>query len=138
MRRIGWFRTLSAAGLLGLTACPQQTAIWLISGSEPGQPVLGLGKNRDGALLAEVPYVFISPCAGYDGTAGRAVWVLQRAIETAPAPRQAQVGHAPPGYRVAKGPERLQPGCYVASIQGTGHVEFDVLGDRSSVERGTR
>ena len=138
MWRLGWLRTLSAVGLLSLTACPQQTAIWLLSGAELGQPVFGLGKTRHGASLAEVPYVFISPCAGFDGTATQAVWVLQRAIETAAPPRQVQVGHAPVGYRVAKGAERLQPGCYVASIQGAGQVEFEVLGDRSSVERRAR
>ena len=138
MPRLGWLRALATAGLLSLTACPQRTAIWLLSGAAPGQPVFGLEESRDGASLAEVPYVFISPCAGFDGTAGQAVWVLQRAVETAAAPRQVQVGHAPPGYRVARGADRLQPGCYVASIQGTGRVEFEVYADRSSVERGER
>ena len=136
--RLRWFRAIATVGLLGLTACPQQTAIWLLAGTEPGQPVFGLGETRDGASLAEVPYIFISPCAGFDGTAGQAIWVLQQVIETAAAPRQVQVGHAPPGYRVVRGADRLQPGCYVASIQGTGRVEFEVREDRSSIEREER
>lgn len=135
MRRLGWLRAMATAGLLALAACPQRTAVWLLSGAEPGQPVFGLGKTRDGASLAEVPFVVMSPCGGFDGTAAQATWVLQRAVETAAPPRQVQVGHAPPGYRIAKGAERLQTGCYVASIQASGRVEFEVHGDGSSSER---
>lgn len=140
MRHVGWLRGAATAALIGLTACPQQTAIWLLSGEEPGRPILGLGQTRDGPSLAEVPYVLVSPCTGFDGTARQAIWVLQWVVAPVavpvPAPRQVQVGQAPPpGYQVVKGPERLQPGCYIANIQGTGRVEFEVRGDRSSVER---
>ena len=134
MRRVGWLRIAAPMVLLGLAACPQQTAIWLLSGAEAGQPVFGIGESRDGASLTEVPYVFVSPCDGFVGTAGQAIWVLRSVVATTAAPRQVQVGHPPPGYRVVKGPERLQPGCYIASIEG-GHVEIEVRGDRSSVER---
>ena len=138
MLRRQWLRPIAAACLLGLTACPQKTAIWLLSGTEPGQPVFGVGEKQDGASLTDLPYVLISPCAEFDGTAGPAVWMLQRVAVNAAVPRQGQVGHTPPGYRVAKGEDRLQRGCCVASIHGTGRVDFEVLGDRSSVERSQR
>ena len=127
-------RTIAAAALLSLAACPQDTSIWLLSGELPGRPVFGVGRTRDGASLRELRQLAITPCSTYEGTTQAAVWLLVRAKE-APAPRQVTFGQAPVSYRIVRGPDRLEPGCYVAEISpGSGRMRFEVRGDRSSME----
>ena len=136
-------RSLGALAIIvtAIVACQRLTAIWILGQEEPGRPVFGIGDEYRGppALIATL---IVAPCEGFDGTGRKAVWMIQ--ADTVRPLARVTYGRLPPGYaatsymsehldRTAVAPP-LSAGCYVAKIDGTGRVFFQVGADGSVLE----
>ena len=127
--------------LLVLAGCPKRSAIWLVGQEEPGRPVFGVGETFRGRPT-KLGLMIVAPCEGWDGTARSALWFLVQEVDAQVLSRVVY-GQVPPGYVATKymSEEKstlvsppLGPGCYIASISGTGRVRFTISSDGSAVE----
>jgi hypothetical protein len=118
------------------------TAIWIVGQEAPGRPVFGIGESVRGEPTW-IGTLIVAPCEGFDGTARAALWFLVQEGEARTLERLTY-GRIPPGYastrymsadfdRVSVAPP-LPAGCYVASLDGTGQVRFEVGADGSVLE----
>lgn len=125
---------LTAAALLA--ACPERSAIWIVSRSTAQRLIFKLGKTKQGAppTASAVDYIRVYPCSGESNPTPNAVWIIGRVSDEAPVPRRLEYGVTPPGYEVRVGPTSLEAGCYVAEDAGSGHVSFLVAPDGSVTE----
>jgi hypothetical protein len=129
--------------LVVLAACQKRSAIWLVGQEEAGRPVFGVGETFRGRPTW-LGLMIVAPCKGWDGTARNAVWFLAQEGNEQRLSRVVY-GRVPPGYvatrymseekSTAVSPP-LRPGCYIASISGTGRVRFSISPDGSALELG--
>ncbi len=144
MTRIGdgLVRALYGILLVMCLACPRTSAIWIEGQEAPGRPVFGVGRSLGGPPIS-LGDLLVAPCEGYDGTARQARWFI---IETGGSPEVSRVtyGQTPGGYRATTYMDRERPpspvppldsGCYVADLDGTGVVRFDVKANGSVLQR---
>jgi hypothetical protein len=125
---------IAPLAMAALCGCPKRSAVWIADGARPGQPMFGVGAARHGRPLGQLLFLGVGKCDEYDGTGPTAVWFVSL-VEDVRAPRAIVFGDSVPrGYAVGKGPNRLEPGCYEARVDGSGRVRFVVREDGSSVE----
>jgi hypothetical protein len=123
-----------------LVGCPRKTAIWIVGQEEPGRPVFGVAEEVRGRPTYLTLFL-VSPCASWDGTVRSAIWFIDGGL---PDPvRRIVYGRPPAAWKASYSGTKpvlqdaappLQAGCYVASTDGTGRVEFRVSADGSVLE----
>ena len=119
LRRIAWL-----AGVIGLTACPQRTAVWIEQGSTASHVIFGIADTRHGSGRVSIGVVRVYGCEAPDGGQG-AMWVVSPKNGTANV-HQLVYGETPPGFVSDQGPRPLAPGCYRVAISGTGRTQFTI------------
>jgi hypothetical protein len=114
MRRI---RLAVPIFLLALAACPQRTAVWIAEGSTARDLTLVFGE-KEGRERRMSSFVRVDRCGAWHRDS--AMWILSidtsRVTYGVPGPGTSQQAEARP----------LTPGCYQASMSGTGSVGFTV------------
>lgn len=141
-------RKLATGGLLVafLMACPQISAVWVIPGSTSSDLRFGIGRERDepGTLVVSVFRVDACGDSTEGGAARRLMWGAGFARNTTFEQRELteiRYGQMPAGFEPLIGQAdtalTLTPGCYRASVGGTGRTQFDVTSDGSIIERST-
>jgi hypothetical protein len=124
---------LSAALILfvGITACPQKTAVWIEPGSTVKHLVFNVGPKRGRTGLKGLGYLRIYPCGGPTAGPG-ATWVAGVDYGSGVV-HQVLYGQVPPGFTASEA-QPLEPGCYMAAISGTGRTRFEVRPDGDVIE----
>lgn len=110
-----------------MVGCPQRTAIWLAADSAPNRPVFLIADRRGGDGDVAIRVLRVDACTPLD-TARSPLWGIADA-QGAGNLRRVEYGVVPPGWSSFAGPRRLSPGCYRATISGSGRVEFQVEPD---------
>ena len=119
-----------------LTGCPQKTAVWLAPKSAANALTLRFGEERGKLQSVAVGSVQVYRCADQQSaTSAEKMWAV-RAIDTAKSIDHVEYGIAPVGYHVDEGPRRLEPGCYVVQISGTGRTRFRINPDNTATDDG--
>jgi hypothetical protein len=132
-----------------LAACPKDSRISVAPGSTADSLVFALGTGRAGRPVS-FGGLRVDPCDAFRETPGqfppdtRSAWVLEAVIGEAPRISSVRYGQDPQGYR-SRFPARPldRPGCYIATISGTGATGFEVdaqgrLTELSEEERSAR
>lgn len=127
-------RGIGGALLLLSTSCQQLTAIWVEPGSTAFRLVFGVAERRGGSRQVFVTSLRVERC--FSSAVGpETYWDTSRADSRAVTdPRRVVYGIPPAGWASLRGPHPLTPGCYRATIEGTGMVEFQVQPDAGIVE----
>lgn len=124
MRRISLV-VLPVLGLVTL-ACPMKSAIWVVAGSTRDHLEFGISNKRGGTQSIEWGGLAIYDCRTDKPSRQHVYWVLERLPESWKGtwPISVTYGQAPIGFQSSRGPEALGPGCYEATVGGTGDIEF--------------
>jgi hypothetical protein len=117
--------------LLPLNGCPQKTAIWVRPDSRPDSLVFGLGKARGHEEAFQFLILRVDHCEapGRGSYLATPLWLIDDPLDGSvrePYPTRIRYGFAPPGFHEEAPAASLSPGCYVASIIGTGRTAFRV------------
>ena len=108
-------RVLVPAAVLSLTACPQETAVWIPRASTTANLVFHLGKERGHDRDVALGMLRVRRCGGGGGGAAAidsgAMWALY-AVDRAQEVSKIRYGETPAGFRSATGAVPLIPGCY--------------------------
>lgn len=120
-------------------ACPERTSIWLDSSSTAARPVFGIGRrrHRPEMQLGNLQVLDVTVCGDNGGSGMRPLWQMvgNDPYARGPVPSLIVYGKAPaPRYITAIPAQALGPGCYRASIGGTGWVKFAITSDRRIAE----
>jgi hypothetical protein len=116
-----------AAGFVGLTACPQQAHVWIEPDSNTDHLLFRIGRSENHPGGVAIGVFRIDPCNALDGS--RVVWLLTDNTATDKTDL-IEYGRVPRGFSQTQGPQKLEVGCYRASVSGApGYVEFDVEAD---------
>jgi len=127
-------RSLAAGSLsILLCACPKQSRISVDPASSADALVFRLGRGNSGASPISFAILRVDRCRTMLATPGvfpppdSAAWVLEAVIGDAPMVSKVIYGQSPAGY-VSRGlADPLdRPGCYVATVSGTGVVAFEI------------
>lgn len=134
-------RPIAAALLLFLAGCPELSAIWIDQGSTTAHLVFRLADKRGGTRPPFVGVFRVDRCVPDTTRPGpRPMWGAGVGREAKNAElSKIQYGVLPPGYEKLMGQAdtalTLTPGCYRATMDGTGSTTFDVLPDGTIRER---
>ena len=124
--------------VLGTTACPQRTAIWIEPGSTAANLVFHVAhglRDPEGRIN---PFVEVWPCTAFehmslDDSIDHRVWAATAQADTPV--RLIRYGDVSPAVQRIEtpgpAPRELAAGCWVASTEGTGYVTFQVHHDGS-------
>lgn len=121
-----------ASTCLLVAGCPQETSIWIVPGSSADQLVFVLGEERGRSQPISTSLVRVDRCEavadqGNYPSATEAAWFVEKEIGPHVKLSQVTYGEVPQGYRETQPAEPLErPGCYLATISGTGAVGFEV------------
>lgn len=120
---------LLASAILG---CPQKTAVWLAPGSSAEHLVFLLGYEVGHPRPVSFYLFRVDRCEphGAGSHLAEPVWFLSRELvepDYPPDPAAITYGEPPPGYEASNPAPPLAPGCYLATISGTGRARFQVL-----------
>jgi hypothetical protein len=76
-------------------------------------------------------------CHKGPGVPQHTFWILDRAAESGERDWATRIayGVVPEGYKSERGPDLLTPGCYEASVTGTGFVSFVIDSGGAVTER---
>jgi hypothetical protein len=134
-------RALMVLSIVGLTACPQETAVWIPPGSTAGNLTVHFGRDHGRNREVALGVVRVHKCADSIGAGGRAadagaMWVLYATDRRAPMVSKVRYGEALPGFRSTVGPVSLIPGCYFVQISGTGVTRFRVASNGTVSDEG--
>lgn len=113
---------------LALTGCPEETAIWVEPESTASRLVFGVSRERGAVTPINFGVLNVSACETRD-----AYWVLSSTGRRVEHPLLVEYGVVPPGFVSDVGPRPLDPGCYLASVVGTGRTRF-IVGEDGAVE----
>lgn len=119
-----------------VSACPEETAIWIQPGSTVGHLVFDIGRDRGQREAVGIGVLIVETCSS-DDYHGVIMWGMTGIGGTAYTDR-AVYGVPSPGFATSYEKHALTPGCYVALISGTGRVRFDVRRNGMIVERDSR
>ena len=136
------FRMISVSATLLLTACPQNSAVWIQPGSTQDHVAFVVSGAPRGSRKP-IPYagVFrVDRCGSRPDYSSEPVWGIYPTLEaTDTGLHEIVYGELPPGYEAmvnrAGLPGPLTPGCYLVTMSGTGRMSFDVLPNGTVVER---
>jgi hypothetical protein len=123
--------------LLGLVACPQRTAIWIVQPATRDELVFALGKHKGKEEPVRFYYLSVESCASVSGQQSARSWMVGERANGAPAvnPVRVRYGEVPPGFEAQGAAQPLKAGCYVARTGGSGSVRFDVGPTGEVIER---
>ena len=124
--------TLSALALLFALGCLRQGAIWIADESTFARPIFGLATERGGADgIRDVGDFQVRTCDRADEP--RSIrWQVKSGPTPSTIPSRVTYGVTPPGFSRVIGPKPLPPGCYEASVRGSGvakMVRFELVSD---------
>lgn len=107
--------------LLLLTACPQETAVWVAPGSTARNLTFVLG-HKPGRERRISAFLRVERCGDYAryGYNREAMWLVQ--VDTS----RVTYGQPGPAAREDMQARPLVPGCYHAHVSGTGQTAFTV------------
>ena len=117
---------------LALAACPMKSAIWIVPGSTRDHFEFGISDKRLGDRAIQWGGLAVSDCrTNANETTQKRYWVLERNPKfwNGNWPNRITYGDTPADFTTTLGPEPLKPGCYEASILGTGYVAFLIDSD---------
>jgi hypothetical protein len=122
-------------GSVILTACEDVQAIWVRSGSTASHLVFYIGRERGQREPIGFGGLTVRRCSSDES--GVIMWGIQGIRGTQYAD---SVVYGIPNQRfeVSYPKHDLTPGCYTASIGGSGRVTFDVHSDNSVFDRASR
>jgi hypothetical protein len=128
---------LSSLALVGLAACPQRSAIWLVQPATSRELVFALGKYKGKEEPVRFYYLSIESCASSSGQVRARPWMIGEGANGAPAvsPVRVRYGEVPSGFEARGVAQPLKAGCYVARTGGSGSVRFDVSPTGEVIER---
>ena len=115
---------LASFALLG---CPRRTEVWIVEGSTAENLVFGIGVHPGKERSIPFYSLVIAECNEHH-SAVPAVWSMQPIVgtEVAQYPSQVRYGASLDGFRQEGDSSGLPPGCYEASIGGSGRVVFSI------------
>lgn len=111
------FRPAAPLLLIALAACPEKTAVWVAEGSTARDLTLVFG-HTEGRERRMSSIVRVDRCG--PGDIDDALWIVS--IDTS----RVTYGVPGPGAQPMAEARPLGPGCYHASMSGTGTVGFTV------------
>lgn len=123
-----------------LAGCPQRPyKIWVADGSTADALVFGMATTLHGETVRPLSLLMVSTCSAVDARGAwqrdRPVWRIEAWYlpDSLRLLHAVEYGHPPPGFAGGVAPQRLNPGCYVAtaSAGGSGEVQFWVQADGS-------
>ncbi len=122
-----WLRYLLVpVTLAAALGCPQETAVWVTSGSVAPPLVFRLGPKRGSQSNVSLGMLTVFRCLGDDPSRiGDTVWKV-RSSDTAQPILEVSYGALPIGFVAAVEATPLTPGCYVVQISGTGRTRFRI------------
>ena len=131
---------LSSLTLVGLTACPQRTAVWVIQPAMTDSLVFVLGRTKGKEEPVRFYYLAVEACASGSAQQGARFWMIGERASGAPTvnPTRVRYGEVPPGFELRGSTQSLTAGCYVARTGGSGSVRFDVTPTGAVVEEAGR
>jgi hypothetical protein len=108
-------------------ACRAKTAIWVMPGSTLRHLEFGIADTVGGSAYVSFGVLRVYECGAPDVGSG-AAWALSHEPTTSRVtwPNRITYGATPPGFHPDQGPQPLHPGCYRATILGTGRTQFVV------------
>lgn len=104
-----------------VTGCPKQTAIWVEEGSTSTRLLFRIASERGAEVPVNFQVLNVSRCES-----GERYWVISSTHEGVSPPLQVQYGVVPEGYATSVEAKPLGPGCYLASVIGTGRATFTI------------
>ena len=107
--------------LLALTACPQETAVWIAPGSTASDLTFLFGRDQGRERRISI-FVRVDRCdrIAQGGHGGESMWMVQ--IDTS----RITYGETGPGAWAESPARPLTPGCYHVMMSGTGGLVFSV------------
>lgn len=128
---------LSSLTLVGLAACPQRTAVWVVQPATTGSLVFALGRAKGKEEPVRFYYLSVEACPTGSSQQAARIWMIGERAGGAPAvhPTRVRYGEVPPGFELRQSTQSLTAGCYVARTGGSGSVHFDVAPTGTVVER---
>ena len=115
---------------LVIAACPMKSAIWIVEGSTAAHLEFGISDKRHGRTSIQWGGITVRDCylRLRPGQEQRLYWGLERDPQSwgDAWPIRILYGAVPTGFHNLQEPESLVPGCYEASVSGTGYVAFVV------------
>src|SRR5664279_1922128 len=132
-------RALTVIAALVLVGCPQRTAVWIEPGSTAAHLTFRMAEKRGGHKAVSVGVFRVDQCTSPSDARTVPMWGAgTTASATSSALSRIVYGDMPNGYEplIHQGDSALAlaPGCYRATISGTGEVVFDVTNDGQVVE----
>lgn len=121
-------------GVLMVSGCPQESAVWLAPGSTATHLVFMIGRDRgdeDGST--SVTTFDVTTCSDPDRTYANRYWGIERGGNDLPL-HVVQYGIVPKGFGQHHPALPLTPGCYRVRLSGTGRLKFNVSRDGSVAE----
>ena len=115
-----------------LTGCEDVRAIWIKSGSTMSHLVFYIGRERGRREAIGFDYLAVEHCS--KDNSGSVMWGMEGIGGTQYAD-SVVYGVLNQRFKTTYPKRDLMPGCYTASISGTGRVTFDVRSDGSVAER---
>jgi len=125
MRRLNR-ATMLLGATVTLTACPQDTSVWVAPGSTSDHLEFALGKEQGRQQSISIGVLRVDECAGGDAP----LWLIE-ATSNAPQLSAVTYGVAPQGFRETADAAQLSPGCYQVTISGSGRARFTVDNGRT-------
>ena len=115
-----------------LLGCRERTSIWLDSSSTAERPVFGLGQrwHHPELTLQGLATLIVRRCQDLRNPDARPLWQvvgLYGPSDRVPVPSLIEYGTASaPEFATRVPAQSLGPGCYLASVSGSGRVRFTI------------
>lgn len=121
-----------------MSACPKRNSIRVASGASTERLQFVIGGADTSRPTAAFENLLVEFCGSGRAEPCRTWWLIERQDSDGPTPRLVEYGAVPLGFRQALGPQKLEIGRYVASLDGSGRTEFQVLATGAIVADSSR
>ena len=108
-----------------LTACPQETEVWVARNSSATELTLNFGAHQGRQGSIAIGIVRVARCDNAQ-TMKDLMWVIKSNGNTQSIDHLVY-GITPDGFHSEKAASPLTAGCYVVQVSGTGRTQFRIL-----------
>lgn len=123
--------------MIGLSACPQKTVVWISHPSLARTPEFVVSQRRDREIPVRFYDLLVLDCSSLNQIPpAERVWHIAEDLANTPHPYPTRVlyGQVPVGFQELTPAKPLTEGCYVAETLGTGRVRFQIDHDGKVIE----
>lgn len=114
------------------SACPEESALWILDGSTPDSLVFGLGREPGKEESVDFGALLVEKCDSTCSGKKTRMWAIEDPPSDSVRAFASRVtyGVVPSGFVEDRPAEHLTVGCYLAAIMGTGSVRFCIESNR--------